>query len=194
MGFEVIDGGRVRALIDEHQRQLDTVVPLVVVCGPKRCADGNCGVCDVELKSRCMYIQRDQIKRRLNEENCIATTFEEDFELDIASIEERIVLRREEVDLVFIIPDSEGSAAELGIFSLDPRIRPKLRILVPHQYHPLYSEGDSFLSSLYLELMSVHGHIYPVDPLQEIHPDGMTVASAMMRSYRLNVVACLLRG
>ena len=153
MGFEVIDGGRVRALIDEHQRQLDTVVPLVVVCGPKRCEDGNCGVCDEELKSICMYDQRNGIKRRLNEEGCIATTFEEDFELEIASIEEKIVLRGGEVDLVFVIPDSEGSAAELGIFSQDPLIRPKLRILVPHQYHPLYSGGDSFLSSLYLELM-----------------------------------------
>ena len=130
----------------------------------------------------------------LTDNYCEEKDFEEDFELEIASIEEKIILKNEEVDLVIIIPDSEGSAAELGVFSQDPLIRPKLRILVPHQYHPLYSGGDSYLSSLYLELMSVHGHIYPIDPLRELHPDGVAVASMMMRSYRLNVVAGLLSG
>jgi len=129
------------------------------------------------------------IKDRLNEENCLAITFEEDFELEVASVQEQILLRNEEVDIVFIIPDSEGSAAELALFARDPIIKTKLRVLVPHEFHPLYTEETSFLTSYYLELMSDLGHIYPYDPDDETHPSSQKIASKMMQSYRLRKLA-----
>ena len=181
-----IRGDRVHLLLKEHQKMLDTIVPLVVICGPKKCErEISCEKCEPSDKLQCMYNQRTEIKQQLNRENSLATTFEEDFELDIASIEEQIILKKDEVDLVILIPDSEGSAAELALFAQDPIIRNKLRVFVPHQYHPLYSVSDSFLTSLYWSLMPVFGHIYPIDPTEDRHPNGVVIASKMMHAYRL---------
>jgi hypothetical protein len=71
--------------------------------------------------------------------------------------------REDEVEKVIVILASEGSVVELAQFARDPKIRPKLVVLVPYQYHPWYSEKGSFLTSLYMEIMGVVSHIYPYD-------------------------------
>lgn len=184
---------RVHRLHEEHQRLLETIVPLVVICGPQKCdSERSCDDCEPPEKTQCMYNLRNRINQKLNDENCLATTFEEDFELNIASIEEQIILKNDEVDIVIVISDSKGSAAELAIFAKDPIIRRKLRVFVPYQYHPLYSDSESFLTSLYLELMSVFGHIYPIDPTGKHHPTGITIATILMRAFRLYKLSILI--
>ena len=186
-------GDRVRNLLEETQIALESIMPLVVICGRQKCDDRSCDECEPSEKCHCTYNLRYEIKNKLNEENCLAATFEEDFNLTIASIEERIILKKD-VDLIFLIPDSPGSAAELALFAKDPIIRPKLRVLVPHQYHPLYSDSESFLTSFYWELMPDMGHIYPIDPTCKLHPSGLKIASKMMHAFRLNRLAILLNG
>lgn len=184
--YALIDEGALRKIYDELRSSLSNIVPLVVICGPAKCDPGeDCSTCEPERKTDCMYHQRDSLKTALNDSGCLATTFEEDLELEYASLEEQIILRDPEVDIVFILPDSRGSAAELLQFTRDPVIRPKVRVLVPHRYHPLYAESDSYLTSVYRELMATHGHVYPYDPRNETHRTPEYIALMMMGAYRL---------
>lgn len=191
--FTYVDRARIHKLLAEYQKELETVVPVVVICGAGKCdVERFCEDCDPSEKLGCIYDQRKRISQVLNESSCISILFEEDFDLDIASIEEQIILRNDDVEIVFIIPSSVGSAAELALFARDPIIKPKLRVLVPYQHHPLYAKSRSFLTSHYLELMSELGHIYPFDPSEEHHPSAITIASMMMDSYRLNKLSKLM--
>lgn len=184
-----VDRAKLSELLSKYQSELQTVVPLVVICGPGKCSDEkSCDVCEPAEKLKCMYNLRKVLKQALIDNNCLATIFEEDFDLQVASLEEQIILKSDDVDIVFIIPLSEGSAAELGIFAKDTVIKPKLRVLVPFEYHPLYTEKESFLTSLYRWLMSDLGHIYPFDVTGELHPTPTHIVLKMMESYRLNKV------
>jgi hypothetical protein len=176
-------------LYQKLQDSLNADTPIVVVCGPAKCDDGLCDVCDQERKDECFYHERIVLKQCLRAENCLPALFEEDFDLVIASLEETILLREDEVEKVIVIPASEGSAAELAQFARDPKIRPKLVVLVPYQYHPWYSEKESFLTSLYMEIMGVVGHIYPYDRTGDKHPKASEIVTTLMRSYRLNKLA-----
>jgi len=133
-------------LYQKLQDSLNADTPIVVVCGPAKCDDGLCDVCDQERKDECFYHERIVLKQCLRAENCLPVLFEEDFDLVIASLEETILLREDEVEKVIVIPASKGSAAELAQFTRDPKIRPKLVVLVPYRYHPWYSEKGSFLT------------------------------------------------
>ena len=184
--YDLIDENALKKIYDELRYRLNNIVPLVVICGPGKCdPDEDCTACDLEKKTHCMYHQRNALKTALNENGCLATTFEEDLELEYASLQEQIILREPEVDIVFIFPDSRGSAAELLQFTRDPVIRPKVRVLVPHRYHPLYMESESYLTSVYRELMATHGHVYPYDPKNETHRTPEYIALMMMGAYRL---------
>jgi len=190
--YDLIDENALKTIYDELRYRLNNIVPLVVICGPGKCdPDEDCTACDLEKKTHCMYHQRNALKTALNENGCLATTFEEDLELEYASLQEQIILREPEVDIVFIFPDSRGSAAELLQFTRDPVIRPKVRVLVPHRYHPLYMESESYLTSVYRELMATHGHVYPYDPKNETHRTPEYIALMMMRAYRLYRLAHL---
>jgi len=190
--YDLIDGDALNKIYDELRSRLNNIVPLVVVCGPGKCdPDEDCTACEPEKRMDCMYHQRNALKTALNDSGCLATTFEEDLELEYASLQEQIILREPEVDIVFIFPDSRGSAAELLQFTRDPVIRPKVRVLVPHQYHPLYMESESYLTSVYQELMATHGHVYPYDPRNEAHRTPEYIALMMMGAYRLYRLAHL---
>ena len=95
----------------------------------------------------------------------------------------------DEVEKVVVILASEGSVAELAQFTRDPKIRPKYVVLVSYQYHPWYSEKGSFLTSLYVEMMGVIGHIYRYDRTGDKHPKASEIVTTLMRSYRLNKLA-----
>jgi len=184
--YDLIDGNALKRIYDELKSRLNNIVPLVVICGPGKCdPDEDCTTCEPEKKIECMYHQRNALKTTLNDNSCLATTFEEDLELEYASLEEQIILREPEVDIVFIFPDSRGSAAELLQFTRDPVIRPKVRVLVPHQHHPLYTESESYLTSVYQELMATHGHVYPYDSKNEAHRTPEYISLMMMGAYRL---------
>src|SRR5438093_12767799 len=70
---------------------------------------------------------------------------------------------RSDVDLVFLSVESWGARTEFGHFSSNPRIAPKLRVLVRPEYHPVHSPPGSYLTDLYLTHLVRYGHVYPVD-------------------------------
>jgi hypothetical protein len=74
-------------------------------------------------------------------------------------IVEEFILGRDDVDLVFVSPDSWGPVLEFGQFAKNPKIVGKLRILVERKYHPVYGSGG-YLTSAYLTHEVVYGHIY----------------------------------
>ena len=67
------------------------------------------------------------------------------------------------MDLVFLSIESWGAATEFGQFASNPRIAPKLRVLVRPEYHPVHSPSNSYLTDLYLTHLVRYGHVYPVD-------------------------------
>ncbi len=105
---------------------------------------------------------RRRIKRRLRREGIIALVPEDDFPPHIApDLAERSMLRRGDVELVFVNVESWGSATEFGQFHMDEGIAPKLRVLVHHRHHPLHGRSRSYLTDVYLIHLAVHGHVYP---------------------------------
>jgi hypothetical protein len=112
--YDLINGNSLKKIYDELRSRLNNIVPLVVICGPGKCdPDEDCTTCEPEKKVECMYHQRNALKKTLNNNDCLATTFEEDLELEYASLQEQIILREPEVDIVFIFPDSRGSATSV---------------------------------------------------------------------------------
>lgn len=186
--FRVLNGEKIREIYRDYQEKLKNVVPIVVLCGPGKCEEGSCEDCPDMKKNECMYHIRLSLAEQLTEQNCLPVIFEEELDLEIASIEETIILRNKEVDIVIVFPNSKGSAAELAFFARDNLIRPKLVVFVQHQFHPLYSDSESFLTSVYKELMSILGHVYPYDLTGKKHPTPLKIISLLMYSYRLNKV------
>src|SRR5207245_7074565 len=89
---------------------------------------------------------------------------EDDFPPEVGpSVIEEEILERSDVDLVFLSIESWGAATEFGQFSSNPRIAPKLRVLVRPEYHPVHSPSRSYLSDLYLTHVARYGPVHPVD-------------------------------
>lgn len=184
--FKIINSEKINELYEKSFKDLDNIVPLVIICGPGKCDENiECKLCTGFQQEGCMYNLRRELKRYLNDNNCLAATFEEDFNLKLASLEEQIILKEEEVDLVIIIPCSIGASAELGLFSKDPQIRKKLRVIVPSEFHPFYCREESFLTSVYMELLSDYGHVYPFGAQDSVHPSAELVIGTLVESYRL---------
>jgi len=189
----------IHELVRELQIELDTYTPNIVICGESPCRDFSekrltCDDCPEDTRSACLYDLRQRMKERLNGEGCIATTFEESVGIMYASMDEKLVLLKEDVDLVFVIPTSEGSISELSSFAEDGGIRPKLRVLVPYVYHPFYGSSDSYLTSVYEELMADYGHVYPFSLDGEVHPDPLDVTSTLVAVYKRRKLLELMRG
>ena len=106
---------------------------------------------------------RRAVARALRRLRIIALIPEDDFPRDIGpSIAEEIVLSDDDTDLVFLYIESWGSATEFGQLRLDPRVAPKLRILVPSAFHPIHGSRRSYLTDAYLTHLALHGHVYAV--------------------------------
>jgi len=111
---------------------------------------------------RGLYARR-AVARALRRLRIIALIPEDDFPRNIGpSIAEEIVFSDDDTDLVFLYIESWGSATEFGQFRLDPRVAPKLRILVPSAFHPIHGSRRSYLTDAYLTHLAVHGHVYAV--------------------------------
>jgi len=108
--------------------------------------------------------ERRRVARLLNDLGMAALVPEDDFPRDVgASVVERAILSRADVDLVFVSVQSWGSATEFGQFHTDPRIARKLRVLVDPEHHPLHDPKDGYLRDLYLTHLVAYGHVYAVD-------------------------------
>ena len=199
MPVKFIPRREIHELVRELQIELDTYTPNIVICGESPCRDFSemrltCDDCPEDTRSACLYDLRQRIKERLNGEGCIATTFEESAGITYASMDEKLILLKDEVDLVVVIPTSEGSISELSSFAEDNKIRPKLRVLVPYMYHPFYGSSDSYVTSVYEELMAEYGHVYPFGLGGEVHPDPLDVASTLVAVYKRRKLLELTRG
>jgi hypothetical protein len=108
--------------------------------------------------------ERRDIARVLNARGVAALVPEDDFPPDVSpSVAERALLSDADVDLVFVSVQSWGSATEFGQFHAEPRIAPKLRVLVDPNHHPLHNPRDGYLMDLYLTHLAAYGHVYAVD-------------------------------
>ena len=116
------------------------------------CTDQNC----IEPKRRKLI--RKEIESRLEYQ----VFFPEEFDLEVPSIDEKIIIIEEKIDLVIILPESIGSRYEFSNYSQDPKIAPLLRIFVPVEYHPLgvNREEQGILSNGYLIHLTKYGHVY----------------------------------
>jgi hypothetical protein len=76
------------------------------------------------------------------------------------SIAERELLSSGELDLAFVSIESWGSAAEFSEFHDDPRMAPKLRVIVDRRHHPMYGSVSGYLVDVYLTHDAVFGHVY----------------------------------
>lgn len=189
----------IHELVNELQVELDTYAPNVVICGESPCRSLierrlACVDCPDRTRSACLYHLRQRMKERLNSEGCLATTFEDSEGIAYASMDEKLILLRDDVDLVFVIPSSEGSISELSSFAEDDRIRPKLRVLVPYVYHPFYGSSSSYVTSVYEELMAEYGQVYPFALGGGVHPDPLDVASTLVAVYKRRRLLELRRG
>src|SRR2546427_5664020 len=108
--------------------------------------------------------ERRDVAHVLTRRGIVALVPEDDFPVEIRpSVLEVDVLERSDMDLVFLSIESSGAAAEFGQFSSNPKIAPKLRVLVRPEYHPVHSPPGSYLTDLYLTHLVRYGHVYPVD-------------------------------
>lgn len=179
----------IHKLTKKLQKELSTFTPNIIICGKGPCSDYveerlTCDDCPSETKIECFYDLRQRIRDTLKEDGCLAALFEENENIAYASMDEKLLLREEDVDLVFMIPVSEGSASELGSFASDKVIRPKLRVLVPYEFHPWYGSSKSYLTSVYNELMADYGHVYPFSLEGEGHPDPFLIVSTLVSVYK----------
>src|SRR5437016_7132304 len=82
--------------------------------------------------------ERRQVAEVLRGRGIVALVPEDDFPKEIGpSVIEDDVLERGDVDLVFLSIESWGAATEFDQFAANPRIAPKLRVLVLPAYHPV---------------------------------------------------------
>lgn len=108
--------------------------------------------------------QRRTIARSLSALGILALIPEDDFPKDVsASLLEEAMLSEGDVGLVFVNVESWGSVIEFAEFRRNPKIAPKLRVIVNHTYHPLYGSSTDYLTDVYLTHMAVFGHVYAVD-------------------------------
>lgn len=134
--------------------------------------------------------KRRNIEKKLEKEGILTLIPEDDFAPDVApSITEQSVLEKSDVDIVFIDVESWGSATEFGQYHDKEGVAPKLRILVPYRYHPLYGTSASYLTDLYLTHTAKYGHVYAYDDSERTaFPTSEKIIMKLAIRYRLLVV------
>jgi hypothetical protein len=121
--------------------------------------------------------RRRAIAQRLNRKyGIVCLVPEDDFTRGSPSIYEAEYLRNPVIDLVFIYPESPGSTTEFGEFLNDATIAPKLRVLVPRRYHPIYGVDRGYLTDAYMKHLAKYGHVYAFDESGRSHfPRSMDI-------------------
>lgn len=162
---------KIRKVIRELESQVKDTCIIVVLLGA-----GGKGV-----------EKRRSICKRLEENGMLVLIPEDDFAPDVApSAVEEEVLRLADVDLIFVNVESWGSTTEFGQFHDKEEIAPKLRVMVPHTYHPLYGNSVGYLTDLYLTHLAKYGHIYAYDDDEEsAFPTSEGIVITLASRYRL---------
>lgn len=199
MSIRIKPRKEIHEIIKDTQVEIDAYVPNIAICGESPCdnlIEGrlSCENCPRDIRLKCYYYLRQMIKEFLIEEGCIAALFEEEDTSAYASMDEKLTLRKEDVDLVLIIPTTIGPVSELSSFAEDKVIRPKIRVLVPFEFHPFYGESESYMTSVYKELMSDYGHVYPFDINGKLHPDPLTIVSTLVSVFKRRKLLDLTRN
>jgi vacuolar-type H+-ATPase subunit F/Vma7 len=118
---------------------------------------------------------RRQIKRMVLEENPATTIFIPDDDVPRegnSTLYEKDILRRIEIDLVFIAPGSPGSFTEFGQFSENTEIARKMRVLVDHSQHPLHANPPTgYVTSAELVFLAKYGAVYAIRGTSDLFPD-----------------------
>ena len=55
---------------------------------------------------------------------------------------------------------------------------------MPWEYHPLYGASESYVTSVYEELLAEYGHVYPFEVDDGVHPDPLDVVSTLVSVYK----------
>jgi hypothetical protein len=104
--------------------------------------------------------ERRSIARELEMKGISAIVPEDVIPPEMApDVNEKFIVERDDVDLVFVNPASWGSVLEFGQFAKTPKTARKLRILVKRRHHPLYGAGG-YVTSSYFTHELIYGHVY----------------------------------
>jgi len=130
--------------------------------------------------------QRRILRQELTVLGIIALIPEDDFPKEIApSLCEEAMLSKGDIELAFVNVQSWGTATEFAQFHKNSTIAPKLRVLVPHEYHPLYGNSKSYLTDLYLTHTAIFGHVYAIDDARtSAFPPSRQVIMKLAERYR----------
>lgn len=125
--------------------------------------------------------ERRRLGAKLRERGVIPIIPEDDLSPTVApSLAERDMLSENDIDLAFVNVQSWGSAAEFAEFRTNGRIAPKLRVLVPREFHPLYSSAAGYLTDSYMTHDAVFGHLYMHAGKEKGIPNWMPTAEQVV--------------
>jgi hypothetical protein len=130
--------------------------------------------------------ERRVVKGKLEAEGIIALVPEDDFGQDYApSLAGESVLEKADIDLIFVNVESWGSVTEFSQFRENQNTCCKLRVMVEHQYHPLYGHDAGLLTDTYLTHLAKHGHVYAYDRKGgSVFPTSERIVTLLARRYR----------
>jgi len=131
-----------------------------------------------------MLQQRRRLAEILKTNDVTALVPEDDFPRGFPSIVEIAYLRNVLFDLAFIFPESWGSATEFGQFLEDSIIAPKMVVLVPWRYHPIYGQRGGYLSDACLKHLAKFGHVYAYNERGQAFPRSSEIIVKLCRTRR----------
>ena len=127
--------------------------------------------------------ERRRIARILEADGIVALIPEDDFPEFAPSLIEEVILKKADIDLIFINVESWGTVAEFSQFHDKKDIALKLRVLVQHSYHPLYGSSKSYLTDLYLTHLAKYGHVYAYS-VEGLFPTPERIIRILARRYK----------
>ncbi|MEM2827145.1 MAG: hypothetical protein QXH61_00850 [Candidatus Nezhaarchaeales archaeon] len=131
--------------------------------------------------------KRRKLDRMLEEQGILSLIPEDDFVSDdvAPSLIEEAVLERADVDLIFVDTTSWGSVTEFVQFHDKRNIAPKLRVLTPYEYHPIYGNSTGYLTDVYLNHVVKYGHVYAYDDEgKSVFPTSERIVITITMRYR----------
>jgi hypothetical protein len=125
-----------KEMLDASMEHIDSIKPSVFLMGPDMAKDTPGAKLRREIRKRCDEIGLPITAEHPKVEETGKTGMGELY--DLTRWELRIASRS---DVVIILPDSPGSFAEFGLFSMRKRICPRMLII----FHKDYEDDDSYL-------------------------------------------------
>lgn len=174
--------------LEDYRNRLKEVSLVVSIMGAgfpmgSKCLEGSFVQCEnCDNKNSCEAKKRKYLKQKIEENHLANTIFMEELKFIYPGIEEELYLEDlKNLELIFIFPESPGSIDEFIKFYHNPKIVPKLRVLVKPKYHPLISDKRGVVRDSLLEFLTVHGHVYPFKDLS----NAKWIIIKLLKSYRI---------